>query len=103
LSTTTQFNFFIFWILWQLVKWIFNDELYRWYTGTWFFSILDDDSLCKFVKVYGNEGAENLIFDFEMENIWFNLSKYLIVIWTFLKIMKIYCYNASETKMAKKT
>jgi len=44
--------------------------------------ILDEESLCKMLKVYGNEGAENLILilSLEMENILFNLSKHLVVI-----------------------
>jgi len=47
-----------------------------------FYSILDEESLCKILKVYGNEGAENLILilSLEMENILFNLSKHSVVI-----------------------
>jgi hypothetical protein len=47
-----------------------------------FYSILDEESLCKFLKVYDNEGAEILILilSLEMENIAINLSKHLVVI-----------------------
>jgi len=50
-----------------------------------FYSILDEDSLCKILKVYDNEGAEILILSLEMENIAITLSKHLVVIWKFLK------------------
>ena len=39
-----------------------------------------EDSLCKILKVYDNEGAEILILSLEMENIAINLSKHLVVI-----------------------
>ena len=61
-----------------------------------------EDSLCKILKVYDNECAENLILilSLEMEDI-FNLSKHLAVIWTFLKILKLYCYNGSENEIGE--
>jgi len=49
-----------------------------------FYSILDEESLCTILKVYYNEGAEILILSLEMENIAINLSKHLVVIWKFL-------------------
>jgi len=45
-----------------------------------FYFILDEESLCKILKVYDNEGAEILILSLEMENIAINLSKHLVVI-----------------------
>jgi hypothetical protein len=47
----------------------------------WYF-ILDEESLCKILKVFDNEGAEILILilSLEMENIAINLSKQLVVI-----------------------
>jgi len=54
------------------------------------------------LKIYDNECAENLILilSLEMEDI-FNLSKHLAVIWTFLKILKLYCYNGSENEIGE--
>jgi len=47
-----------------------------------FYSILDEESLCKILKVYDNEGTEILILilSLEIENIAINLSKHLVVI-----------------------
>jgi len=50
-----------------------------------FYSILDEESLCTILKVYDNEGAEIIILCLEMENIATNLSVYLVVIWKFMK------------------
>jgi hypothetical protein len=47
-----------------------------------FYSILDEQSLCKILKVYDNEGVEILILilNLEMENTAINLGKHLFVI-----------------------
>jgi hypothetical protein len=47
-----------------------------------FYAILDEESLCKILKVYDSEGAEILIIilSLEMENIAINLNKHLFVI-----------------------
>jgi len=45
-----------------------------------FYSILDEETLCTILKVYDNEGAEILILSLEMENIAINLSKHLVLI-----------------------
>ena len=45
-----------------------------------FYSILDEESLCTILKVYDNECAEILILSLEVENIAINLSKHLVVI-----------------------
>jgi len=47
-----------------------------------FFSILDQESLCKILQVYKNVGAEIfiLILSLEMKNIVFILSKHVVVI-----------------------
>ena len=66
-----------------------------------FYSI-DEESLCKILKIYDNECAEILILilSLEMENI-FNLSKHLVVIWKFLKYWNNIVTMVVKTKLEK--
>ena len=66
-------------------KWSFDNDLQGWCTGVYSYFVLDEESLCKTSKVYDVELAGNLILilGLEMENIVFNLSKHLVVIWKF--------------------
>lgn len=96
------------WIVWRqnwCRKWNFDDDLLGWCTGGHSYFTLDEESLCKILKVCDNDCAGNLmlILGLEMESIVFTLSKHLVVIWKFLRYWNNIVIMVVKTKLVKIT